>query len=167
MDLKSLIAKMTAIEESTSPTAECGDIAGTGDQMLTGANVDECGDMPMPGGMMSHAPKQSDSVTMNLSMNGSGAGGIRDLMSILQNIEASVSDKGHGSDEVDLAFGEATTEPDPQVAPFDAAFPTGDDISSHADNEVPKVNGGGNPYTSVSESLVSRLSEMYNEIKNQ
>ena len=167
MDLKSLIAKMTAIQENTSPAAECGDIAGTGDQMLTGANVDECGDMPMPGGMMAPASKQTDSVTMNLSMNGSGAGGIRDLMSILQNIEAGVSDKGQGSDEVDLAFGEATTEPDPQVFSQDAAYPEGNDISSHGGNEVEKVNGGGNPYSNVSESLVSRVSEMYNEIKNQ
>lgn len=47
--------------------------------------IEECGDMmPMP---MS-APKQSDSVTMNLSMNGSGPGGIRDLMSILRNIDS-------------------------------------------------------------------------------
>lgn len=49
----------------------------------------ECG-MPgmnnMPGGMMG-APKQQDSVTMNVSMNGSGAGGIRDLMAILKNID--------------------------------------------------------------------------------
>jgi hypothetical protein len=47
--------------------------------------IEECGDM-MPTPMS--APKQSDSVTMNVSMNGSGAGGIRDLMSILKNIEA-------------------------------------------------------------------------------
>lgn len=53
----------------------------------------ECG-MPgmanMPGGMMgmrNEPPKQSDSVSMNVSMNGSGAGGIRDLMGILRNID--------------------------------------------------------------------------------
>jgi hypothetical protein len=55
--------------------------------------IEECGDMmPMP---MS-APKQSDSVTMNISMNGSGPGGIRDLMSILKDIEG--SSKDHYSD---------------------------------------------------------------------
>ena len=50
--------------------------------------VDECGMMPpMPSMGPSEPPKQQDSVTMNVSMNGSGAGGIRDLMSILRNIE--------------------------------------------------------------------------------
>jgi hypothetical protein len=65
MNFYDLSAKLRAIEESS---------------------VAECGDM-MP--MMSHAPQQSDSVTMNVSMNGSGAGGIKDLMSILRNIEQS------------------------------------------------------------------------------
>jgi len=171
MDLKSLIAKMTAIEEGTSVSNEPDNIAGTGDQMLTGAAIDECGDMPMPGSMAHSDPKQQDNVTMNVSMNGSGAGGIRDLMDILRNL-----DDGPGQqepEEIELAFGEtvpgedATTEPSPEVFPLAAAIPTGNDISSHGDNEVNKVNGGGNPYSNVSETLVSRLSEMYNEIKNQ
>ena len=165
MDLKSLIAKMTAIEESASATTECGDMASPGDQMLTGASMEECGDMPMPGGMA--APKQQDNVTMNVSMNGSGAGGIRDLMDILRNLE-----DGPGQqepEEIELAFGEtvpgsdATTEPAPEVFPMGASFPTGDDLASKG-GEEPKVNGGGNP---MQESLVSRLSEMYNEIKNK
>ena len=49
------------------------------------APVEECGMMPTP--PMPSTPKQSDSVTMNVSMNGSGAGGIKDLMNILKNLE--------------------------------------------------------------------------------
>ena len=45
----------------------------------------------MPGmpGIMGHnePPKQQDSVSMSVNMNGNGAGGIRDLMSVLKNIE--------------------------------------------------------------------------------
>jgi hypothetical protein len=64
----------------------------------------ECG-MPgmsnMPGGMMgmrNEPPKQGDSVSMNVSMNGSGAGGIRDLMGILRNID----DAGGAGDEMPM-----------------------------------------------------------------
>lgn len=46
----------------------------------------ECGgDMPMPAHQ--EASKQQDSVSMNVSMNASGAGGIRNLMNILKNID--------------------------------------------------------------------------------
>ena len=65
MNFYDLSAKLRAIDESS--VAECGDM------------------MPMP--MISHAPQQSDSVTMNVSMNGSGAGGIKDLMDLLRNLE--------------------------------------------------------------------------------
>jgi hypothetical protein len=65
MNFYDLSAKLRAIDESS---------------------VAECGDM-MPTPMIAHAPSQSDSVTMNVSMNGSGAGGIKDLMDILRNIE--------------------------------------------------------------------------------
>lgn len=59
--------------------------------------VDECG---MMGGMPSpmDAPKQQDSVTMNVSMNGSGAGGIRDLLNVLKDIQDGPSDSMPGDD---------------------------------------------------------------------
>ena len=94
MNFYDLSAKLRAIEESSVP--ECGDM------------------MPMP--MMSHAPQQQDSVTMNVSMNGSGAGGIKDLMSILRNIEQSAEHdhaepmiaQPHGMDgDVDIVLGTA------------------------------------------------------------
>ena len=80
MNFYDLSAKLRAIEESS---------------------VAECGDM-MP--MIAHAPQQSDSVTMNVSMNGSGAGGIKDLMDILRNIEqAAEHDHDHDHQEPMIA----------------------------------------------------------------
>jgi hypothetical protein len=41
----------------------------------------------MPENHTHEQPKQQDSVTMSINMNGNGSGGIRDLMNILKNIE--------------------------------------------------------------------------------
>jgi len=72
-------------------------------------SVVECGDM-MPGAMMApHAPMpQQDTVSMNVSMNATGKGGIRDLMNVLQNIESAVNHSDMytpldiGADEIEL-----------------------------------------------------------------
>jgi len=152
--------------------------------------VDECGmDMPMPMG----SPKQQDNVSMNISMNGAGPGGIRDLMDILRDIENGPSDDGSdmdgemgiiidkmagddsghdepllGMDEAGAGgFDQASTTPDPETAPLGAAFPTGNDLSSHGGNERHKVNGGGNPYAVAAESLIPRLSSLYQEVKSR
>jgi hypothetical protein len=141
--------------------------------------VDECGMMPGPSDRMG----QQDSISANISMNASGQGGIRDLMAILRNIE------NGGSDEHDMAaaldamdkpepllgmdeaegggFDQATTEPNPQTAPLGAAFPKGNDLSSHGGNEVPKAHGGGNPYSMAAESLIPRLTNLYQEVKSR
>ena len=58
--------------------------------------VDECGMMGDIGAAT--APKQQDSVSMNVSMNGSGAGGIRDLLNVLKDIQNGPSDKMSGDD---------------------------------------------------------------------
>jgi hypothetical protein len=146
--------------------------------------VDECGMMPSPMGGMG----QQDSISANISMNASGTGGIRDLMAILRNIEN--GGDAHGGDEHDMAvaigsmadepepllgmdeaeaggFDRATTAPNPETAPMAAAFPKGNDISSHGGNERPKVNGGGNPYSMTAESLIPRLSSLYQEVKSR
>ena len=141
-------------------------------------SLEECGDMPIGMMGMSSHQGQQDSVTMNISMNGSGAGGIRDLMSILRDIEASDNADVHshdvsklfGGDDVEVAFdeemadggfGAATTEPNTATAGIDAVTATGNDIHSKG-IEAPKVNGGGNP---MQEALASRLYQMYQEIK--
>lgn len=158
MNFQDLMSKLQAIEENTEMP------------------VDECGGMPVAIGH-DEQPKQQDNVTMNVSMNGSGAGGIKDLMDILRNIEAGVE---HGED--DVVFGEPGDEhnhaepaieldmdevyansPDEQTAGINAVTATGDDMASKG-AEAPKVNGGGNP---MQESLVSKLSQMYEEIKNK
>jgi hypothetical protein len=147
--------------------------------------VEECGMMPMPGMMSS--PKQSDSVSMSVNMNASGAGGIKELMGILRNIEqgsTAPAQHHHDADTLfggepdgqeiiigdmeeemnDGGFGSATTSPEQHIAGIDAVTPTGDDLASKGGNEVEKVNGGGNPYA-VKESLVARLASHYQSIK--
>jgi len=159
-------------------TVECGDDMekpnSQSDVLLGEKDVEECG-LPgmssMPSGMMG-SPKQSDSVTMNVSMNGSGAGGIRDLMDILRNLDGEKS-SGHADgadivlgveeDGADGNFTNATTEPNPTTYDMDAILPTGDDIHSKG-QEAPKVNGGGNP---LAESLMARLSAHYQSIKER
>jgi hypothetical protein len=125
------------------------------------APVGECGGMPMSSPMSS--PKQQDNVTMNLSMNGSGAGGIRDLMAILKNIEQG------GDSESDMVIGveQYANEPNEMTAGMDAVIPTGNDMHSKGGNERPKVNGGGNPYAMAAESLIPRLSSLYQEVKSR
>ena len=165
---------------------EADDLKALRDKKVDEEVVDECGMGPMS------SPGQSDSVNMNISMNASGPGGIRDLMDILRDIEdgpADGNDMGdemgviidkmtgddHGQEEPLLGmdeaegggFDRASTTPDPQTAPLDAAFPKGNDISSHGDNERPKVNGGGNPYAMAAESLIPRLSSLYQEVKSR
>jgi len=142
-----------------------------------GTSVEECG-MPMPLSGISIGgprPEQADSVTMNVSMNGSGAGGIRDLMGILKNIEDrdhSISPADmHGDDEIIIG---STSKFDSQMQDLEDGYanepnPTttgtniidGDDLASDG-REAHKVNGGGNP---MHESLVEKLSAMYNDIK--
>lgn len=110
------------------------------------------------------APKQSDSVTMNVSMNGSGSGGIKDLLDILRNL-----DQPGAGDHDDIlvgmekeSFGDTDTRPHPETAELGAVIPTGDDMFSKG-KEAPKVNGGGNP---MHEALVAKLAEKYQSIKN-
>ena len=130
-----------------------------GDEVLTG----ECGGMEMPS-----QPKQQDNVTMNVSMNGSGAGGIKNLMNILRNIEQGASHDGGDvvlgvGETQDGGFGDATTSPDPQVAGIAAMTRTGNDLASKG-KEAPKMNGGGNP---MQEALARKLSAHYNEVKSR
>lgn len=134
--------------------------------------IDECGDMP---GALMQSPGQSDSVNMSVNMNGSGAGGIRDLMAILKNIEDAGADDGTSGDDADTLFGIAepevsmdlddsfANEPQPEVAGIDAVTPTGDDMHSKGE-EAEKANGGGNPM-GLDEALVAKLQNHYDEVK--
>ena len=174
---------------------------------------------PMPG-MMGHPeqPKQQDNVTMSVSMNGSGAGGIADLMKILRNIEDGENKDPHQHD-VSKLFGEphavdheepimgdivaklAHEETDGQDSPMtheyeigeqmddeeewansangssghhthgiEAVTFSGDDMNSKGKSSplqrVPGSNTLREP-TNVSETLVDRLSAMYQAIKEE
>jgi hypothetical protein len=97
-------------------------------------------------------------------MNGSGAGGIKDLMNILKNIE-------QGGSEPDMVIGDgfedATTKPNEVTLDIDSVIPTGDDMHSKG-GEAEKVNGGGNPMRGdMDESLVSKLNAMYEAVKEK
>lgn len=135
-----------------------------------------CGDMmALPMGLGHEHSGQEDSVTMNVSMNGSGDGGIRDLMNILKGIE-NVGEPHADHDAVDVMFG-GEMEPEMEAFANSMAGASGKktfppsavtDLGSNSgrgDHEVPKAHGGGNPYTQVSEELVSQLSSLYQEIK--
>ena len=86
MNFNELYKKIAAISENETPPVAPVHT----DQPGNDEGIEIIGPMGgMMGGPMMHnePPKQADSVTMNVSMNGSGAGGIRDLMSVLKNIE--------------------------------------------------------------------------------
>lgn len=159
MNFQDLLSKLKTLEETS--TQECGDspsMAG-GDDLLVGEQgVEECGMGP-------EMNKQANNVSMNVSMNGSGAGGIKDLMNILKNIDQGGSDKdvivGMDEENSDGDFSKATTSPEQEVADMSAMLRTGNDLSSKG-AERPKVNGGGNP---MQEALVQKLSAHYQRIK--
>lgn len=177
---RDLVAKLEAIqnrvEETATPPKDDVELAGK-DQLLVGEeNVEECG-LPgmsnMPSGMMG-TTKQQDNVTMNISMNGSGAGGIRDLMGILKNIENGGEEPAqhvHGSDEIVVGMGEeqgaggfdsATTTPHPETQPIAAMLKKGPDI--HGNMGDHRQRQTGLPRAQM-ENLVSHLSTLYQEVK--
>lgn len=160
MNFQDLYKKIKQLDENpiempTDSTNSKAVLPNGDDEILTG----ECGDTMSP---MS-APKQSDSVTMNVSMNGSGSGGIKDLLDILRNIENS---NGHDDDDVLVGIGaeedfdDATTRPNPQQVPVPDS---GDDLHREKE-EYKKANGGGNPMR-MHETLVAKLSQKYANIK--
>lgn len=142
------------------------------------STVEECG---MPPTASMPAPKQSDSVTMNVSMNGSGAGGIRDLMSILKSIEDGDEEKmsdfeldDKDDDGMDMPLIIKThkagdmiekeafaNSPDEQYGSTADVTPSGDDLHKSKGAYV-KAAGGDNPM-----AIKTRLESLYQEIKNR
>lgn len=138
-------------------------------------SVEECG-MPgmsdMPSGMMgmrNDPPKQADNVNMNVSINASGSGGIKDLMNILRSIEDGESDD-ITIDKMPLAIGtmgkalddDFANEPDEMYMQHD--FNAGADLN-RPKAAYPAAQRGDNPM--AVESLKSKLGAMYESIKNR
>jgi len=142
-------------------------------------DVEECG-MDMP----SMASKQPDNVSMNLSMNGSGAGGIKDLLDILRNIENSDDSEGDDlgdligqmdspssgkkdvivGDSIDGEFSNATTEPNPEYK--DTDYMTKDISGGFGTQQTMHPHGYQNADNPLAmETLKSKLSNLYQEVK--
>ena len=177
---RDLVAKLEAIQNRVDISEEpAQSMSSPKDQLLVGEeNVEECG-LPgmsnMPSGMMG-TPKQQDNVTMNVSMNGSGAGGIRDLMGILKNIEnggEEPTDVPHHDDEIVVGmeeeqptgrFDSATTRPDEETQPISAVLKKGPDLHGNMGDHRPRQ--AGLPHAQM-ENLVSHLSTLYQEVKGR
>jgi hypothetical protein len=209
MNLQDLMSKLKSIDEGAMPP-----LAPTKDNVPAES---ECG-MPIAIGGPAGAPKQQDNVTMNVSMNGSGAGGISDLMKILRNIEGSDNKDPHQHD-VSQLFGEPEADPaepimgdivaklaheemDGEESPLTHEYEVGETIGDEEESWGNSVNGASGHHThgvdsvtfsgddmnskgkssplqrvpgsntlreptNVSEELVSRLSQMYNAIKEE
>ncbi len=161
-------------------------------------DVDECG-MPgmanMPGGMMgmrNGTPPQADSISANVSMNAQGAGGIKNLMDILKNIEDGNTssdsndmedpailikkmqhpfmggdDKGPGQKIIGQE--ELANSPDEMYADTGAVTGTGDDLHGNASrgNQGDRYDGYAPRGVTAMEGLVQRLSNLYNEVKSR
>jgi hypothetical protein len=136
------------------------------------AFIEGCG-ADMPSSMMGMStPKQSDSVTMNISMNGSGAGGIADLMSILKNIDSSSNDMGMDDAEIIIPMGggdkpkmigdEYKNEPDEMYMQHD--MNQGGDLN-RPKKAYPAAQRGDNAM--AVESLKNRLGNLYEVVKSR
>jgi len=93
MKFEDLYKKIRAIDEG----AEVAPIEAEGIEIIGGPMGGMLGGL----GGMSHSspPPQQNNVSMNVSLNGAGAGGVRDLMDILHNIESGTDhDDSHNSE---------------------------------------------------------------------
>jgi hypothetical protein len=171
MNFQDLLTKMVQLDQ---PVSEADQVASP----LPTDGLDECG-MPgmsdMPSGMMG-MPKQQDNVNMNVTMSGSGQGGIRDLLNVLKDIQSGGSDdmedpeiimkKMSPSDlEPVLSQEEFANEPDEVYSDIDAVTGSGTDLNRSKTMYPNSYRMGDNPM--AMESLVDRLSGLYEEIKNR
>jgi hypothetical protein len=150
MNLQDLMSKLKAIEENATPGAtSAGGIATVPTPEET---VEECGEMP---GAIIHAGgamPQQDNVTMNVSLNGSGAGGVRDLMDVLRNIEQSAEQEpligephqGHDDSEEEPLIGDMVAAMGHAMGADGAEVEMDETMDDHEDwgNSAP----GGSPH---------------------
>lgn len=137
--------------------------------------MDECGMGPMN---MPSMNKQQDNVSMNLSMNGSGSGGIRDLMNILRNLDKGDDSMDHDHDKPDMGMpgmmlmkkepvlgDEYANTPEVQMGQDNFPIDHGDDLHKPKNSYSDKPYRGDNPM--ALESIKQRLDSLYTEIKSK
>jgi len=136
--------------------------------------MDECGMGPMS---MPSMNKQTDNVSMNLSMNGSGSGGIRDLMNILRNLDQDNGDHDHddAGDKImpgisimkkePMLGDEYANTPEVQIGQDNFPIDHGDDLHKPKSSYSDKPYRGDNPM--ALENIKQRLSSLYDDIKSQ
>ena len=137
-------------------------------------DLEECGGSMSP-------PPQSDSSNVNVSMTGSGPGGIRNILNILRQIETddqSDSDDERQSDRIPIVkqrdsqismpiIDNEAYENDPAEEYYfcDSITQTGTDLhSKHRSPAHRAVAGGDN---ALREELMTRLNRLYERIKAQ
>ena len=143
---------------------------GTGDIKREEVIADECGMGPMD------PMKQQDNVSMSINMNGSGTGGIRDLLDILRDIENGGPDETSLGDLVgkmgkenplggmEIAVDEYANEPNEMYGTTDDAMPAGDDMHK-PHGAYPATQLGDNPM--AVQRIQERLESLYQDIKGR
>jgi hypothetical protein len=133
---------------------------------------EDCGDM------MPHSPAQPDNVDMNVTLHGSGPGGIRDLMSILRDIEGKDSNGGIAvaphADDLEIMVGDMEEEygnsapgaTGPQTASIQAVTNVGSPINSgdSRPRQAGLPQGHAHP---MHETVKSKLQQQYDTIKQE
>ena len=187
MNFKDLMSKLSEIEGSgTVPHDSTASPLTHADPELSEQTVEECGG-PMVIGGPAGSPNQQDSVNLSINMNGSGKGGIKDILDILRGIEGGdrepeielpgleldIDSLGHGSDEHgheehEKLMGdvgeELSNEPDEMYAAPDAAVHNGEDLNK-SKAMFRRAQPGDNAM--ATESLKVQLQNLYQEIKSR
>jgi len=140
--------------------------------MTESQDIGECGDM------MPQSPAQQDIVDMNVTLHGSGPGGIRDLMSILRDIEGKDSNGGmtvepHAGD-IEVMLGDMEEEygnsvrgaSGPRTASIQdvtnvGTTTNGGDHTRNRQAGLPQANAH------MHETVKSRLQQQYDAIKQE
>ena len=182
MNFKDLMSKLSEIEGSgTVPHDSTASPLSYADPEISEDTVEECGGpIGMPGN-----PNQQDSVNLSINMNGSGKGGIRDILDILRNIdggeeeidlpgiELDIDDLGqghddhgnHGHEELMGGVGEElANEPDEMYSGLDASVHSGDDLN-RSKAMFRRSQPGDNAM--ATESLKVQLKNLYQEVKSR
>jgi len=132
-------------------------------------NIRDLLDLLKGGDMMGRDDAVSGPVGAVLSIGGDKDHGEESPMDMLTrgDDERGEDDGEMFGDEEEVEMEEYANSPDEEYAGDEVTKMKGNDLHSHGDNEAPKVNGGGNPYTVTSESLKSQLHNLYQEVRNR